>query len=279
ENLNEFSTAYVESTDTSGLYSNSFLLQQINTAQKYITSMLMKYKPEWYLKSSSATVTASVITLPGDFGYVRELKDENGYKVEASSIQILPVSGGTGTDNMYYHKGNTFVLNKSGVNKTYTLWYISKPREIHHGKATAGGALSITLATDGKLLADYYNGMTIENRTKAWVDVIDDYTAARIATISETAASNDWYGIVPELPEPFHHLIAPRASMTAKAKHPASQENPTKDEVADWINEVFDTYNAWAGAMGDESPEDIWTDFGMSALDGITIPDQGYTIW
>ena len=278
-NLNEHSTAYIEATDTSSLYSNEFLMQQINSAQKYITSMLMKYKPEWYLKSLSATVTDSVINLPGDFGYVKELKDENGYKVEASSVRVLAVEGGIGTDNLYYHKGNTFVLNKAGVNKTYTLWYMSKPREIHHGQATAGAATSMTLASEGKLLVDYYNGMIVENRTQAWVDTIDDYAITRVAVISETAATNDWYGLVSELPEPFHHLIAPRASMTAKAKHPASQENPTKDEVAEWINEVMDTYNAWAGAAGDESPEDIWTDFGISATDGITIPGQGYTIW
>ena len=155
ENVNEGGTAYVEASDTSGLYSNSFLMQRINESQKFIYASLMKYKPDHFLKSASVSVVSSVITLPWDYGATVMLKDENGFKVSRSSVAVLPTVGAEGSDKLYYHKGNTLVLNKANHTATYTLWYWTKPRELHHGQTTAGGALSMTLAADAKLIDDY----------------------------------------------------------------------------------------------------------------------------
>ena len=278
--LNEHSTAFVQATDTSGLYKNAFLQQQINDSQRRIYNRLMQLIPDEFLTSITITGVNSVYSLPWDFGTVVEFKDDQGYKVYPSTIHSLPSSGQTGYDRMYYKDGQTFVLNKSGVTDTYTLWYRTKPRDLHFGKATAGGALSMTLSTDGKSLNDYYNGMTVENRTKIWTDTIDDYVGStRVATITETAAEDDWYGLVSELPEPFHHLIAPRASLLAKDRHPDSKEKSTAGEKAAWVEDFVEALLAFGGSYGDITSEDIFTDFGSSGAGfGVNIPGQGYNI-
>ena len=278
--LNEYSTEYVQETDTSGLYSNAFLLDQIIDAQSLLYAELMLNKPSLFFKETTITGVNSVFTLPPDFGRVYQFRDQDGLKVFPSSPSSIPTSGGEGSTRLYYRKGDTLATTKAGVSDTYTLYYYTEPRHIHLGQASAGAATSITLdSTYAPKLADFYNGMQIENITQDWVDTIDDYTSARVATISETAAASDWYGIVTDIPREFSHLIAPRAVLLAKERHPASQEKPGTSEIAQWQQDVEKALLAYGGEGDDVLIEDIWTDFNMQpAGAGINIPGQGYVI-
>ena len=277
--LNEYSSDYVESVDTSGMFANAFLQQQINDAQRKIYSRLLQLIPGEFLESVSLTGVNSVYTLPWNYGAVVEFKDNQGLKVFPSSISILPRSGSTGSDRYYYKDGQTFVLNKSGVTDIYTLWFRTKPRDLHFGKATSGsGALVLELSTDGKALDDYYNGMTVENRTQTLVETITDYVGStRKATVASTPVTADWYGLVSELPEPFHHLIAPRAVLLAKSRHPDSKTQPSPSEIQLWVDDFEETLMAFAGSQEDVSSEDIFNDYDSGGgSPGVLVPGQGY---
>ena len=276
EGLNEFSTALQQGTDTYGKYSNSYIMLKINRAQRMLYAKLFKRIEEHFLTSVDLVGVDSVYTLPWYFGKIRRFEDENDIKVLPVSIDHRPTVNGRGSDSLYYHKGNTLVLTRSGVTKTYTLWYYKKPRELDQGAATA----TDTLASTAKEIADYYNGMTIEQvETTTDQGEITDYTAARVITSGITLASTKYYGIVSDLPEMFHQLIAPLGVMLCKAEHPVSPEKPTKSEIGFWNDELEDAIVAFAGNKGDVPPEDIWTDFGGGrGGGGVNIPGQGYLI-
>jgi hypothetical protein len=280
--LNEYSTAYVQGTDTSGIFSNAFIIDQINDSQKQLYNILLRYIPEEFLETASITGSNSVFSLPWNFGRAVQFRDENGYPVLPAVAKNLPpdaqLSGSS--DRLYYRKGQTFVVFQSGVSATYKLYYRKSPREIHAGVASAGGAQSLTLdATYAKRVADYYNGMDMENVTDLSIDTITDYTAALVATISGTGASSDYYGIVSELPDAFHHLIAPRALMLCKERHPVSQVAISPAELQIWQNQLKDALSAFGYDEDKVSPEDIWTDFGTDPGFGVNIPGQGYLIY
>lgn len=141
------------------------------------------------------------------------------------------------------------------------------------GMASAGDALSITLDTNqAPKIVDYYNGMTIENRTQDWADTIDDYTAARVATISaETAAANDYYGLVSELPEWCHHLMAPKAVIELKSS-PISQEPPTKFEKGQFDEDLITTLRGFAAPDSeDQDMEELFTRYEPNVSVGMGI--------
>jgi len=261
--LNEYSAGLLQGTDTSGPHSNEYLVKQINKAQRYVYGILLRRIAEEFLQETNLTGVSSVYTLPWDFGRLLYFKDENGNQVFSVNPKRLKLVNETGSDRLYYRKGNTLVLDKDGVTETYTLLYYRKPRDLTQGKAAAGGGATITLADTAKLIADYYNGMTIENITQDWVDTMDDYTAARVATISETAAQDDYYGIVSDIPEMFHHLIAPKAAHFVKLESPVAQEKVTDRDLKEWYGLLIEALQAFAGS-DDEDVEDLFCDFDQS---------------
>jgi len=189
--LDEHSDAYVQGSDTSGAFQNSYLISEINRAMRFLFGALFKRKPEQFITSASLTASSSVLTLPWDFGAVALLRDSDGNKVYPISVHLLHRDGVTGSKRLYRRVGNTLVIDQDSVSDTYTLYYFTKPRDITMGQSSAGSALSLTLATSAKAIADYYNGMTIENITDDWTDTISDYSAARVATLAEVAQFRD----------------------------------------------------------------------------------------
>jgi len=256
--LNEHSTALMQATDTSGAFSNDYLVRKINVAQGFIYSLLLSKIPDAFLKSITITGVASVFALPSDFGRMVVFKDDKNRKLYPLDIERLKQSGSTGQKRMYYRKGDNLVMDRDGITDTYTLWYRWRARELNQGKASAGAATSITLQTTAKPIADYYNGMDIEDITQSFVNTISDYSAARVATITGTAAANDYYGIVPELPEPFWQLIAPRAVLDIKTRSPIAKEKPTKFEWDLFAEEFRETFRGYAGSQEDITQEEIW---------------------
>lgn len=276
EGLNEYSTALVQGTSTHGKFSNTYLVNKMNRAQRLLYARLLKRIPGEFLTDSAVSVASGVITLPWDFGVVRRLEDQNDFKVYPVDIDKRPVQGGQGSKSLYYRKGNYLYLTDDSVTDTYHLWYWRKPRELDVGKA---GGTTNQLASSAKAIADYYNGMVLENITTDAFATITDYTAARVVTGPSLTASTDYYGIVSDLPEMFHHLIAPLAIIIAKAEHPVSPEKPTKSEIEIWKSEFDDSVSAFGHMEGDVEPEELFTDFGgLGEGPGINIPGQGYTI-
>lgn len=259
--LNEYSTAFVQATDTSGAFQNSQLMAKINQAQRIIWNTLFNQNPEEFLKSVTLTFTSSVATLPTDFYRFKRLENSDGIKIEKVSLDSKHVYDDLGTEYQYYRYYQSLRIDKDGVSGSYTLWYYWKPRELDQGMTSAGGALSATLATTAKKIADYYNNMTIENITDDAVDTITDYSSARVCTVSNTWAASKYYGLVSELPEPFHHLIQPRATILCKSL-PQSPVQPTKIELMDFNDMLRETLRGYAGtSFTDVSIEEVINDF------------------
>lgn len=282
--INEYSSDYITGDDTTGVYQNDHLLRCLNRSVRFIYAILMNYIPGEFLTSTTLTGSDSVFTLPWDFGSLRLFEDENGRKVFKANVDTRPDGNAEGSDRIYYRSGNTLVLTKDGVSETYTLWYYTKPRDIHYAQAGAssGVALLHMDTTDAKRIDDYYNGMTVENITQNLTESITDYAITAtvpLATVASTPANDDWYGLVPEVPEIFHHLIVPRALMIAKAEHPVSPKQPGRDEMSMWRDELRDALIAF-GCDRDITPEDIWMgSMASPPSSGIVIPGQGYTIY
>ncbi|MCK4826050.1 hypothetical protein KA005_60440, partial [bacterium] len=73
--INEYSTAYMQATDTSCTHSNELIIDEINKAQQFIYALLIKRIPGEFLTSVSLTGVASVFTLPTDYGKLCVFKD------------------------------------------------------------------------------------------------------------------------------------------------------------------------------------------------------------
>lgn len=263
--LDEHSSQLKKGRDVSGRYSNDQIVDGINGAQRFIYAMLFRRYPQYFFETTDLTGVDSVYTLPWDFGQLLHFKDENGRQVFPFKESNRRLSASAGHDHLYTQRGNTLVLDKEGVTDVYTLFYYRKPRDLTQGKASDGAATSITLATSAKLIADYYNGMTIENETQDWVDTIDDYSAARVATISETAAANDYYGIVSDLPEMFHHLMIPRAVMSITGLYPMAKEKPSASGSTLFNDEFRAAFSAFTNLGLDQEPSAIFDDWQPTA--------------
>lgn len=257
QELNEYSEAYVQGTDTLGKYQNTYLLIKINQSYRYLYALLAQRIPGYFYAKIEVTGVASVFTLPGDFGQLLEVRDAGGYKVIPVKVGNIPTDEATGNSNEYFRTGNAITINKAGISSTYTFYYIKKSRDLEFGKAAAGAAASITFPSSFSKVVDFYNGMTLNNITKDWTDTITGYAATRIATISETAATDDYFGLIPEIPEAFHHLIAPKAVQLVKASFPLAQEKPTSAEIGLWNEMLADAIRLYGTENNDVPLGDV----------------------
>jgi len=272
-------TAYTQGTDTTGPYSNPQIMDGINAANRFLYGMLFKSIPYEFEEETALTGVSSVYTLPADFGALRYFKDSDGNQIHPIDTHQRRLTSGDGSDQRYYRKGNTLVIDKAGVSEVCTLTYYRKCRDIEQGTAAAGAATSITFASaTAKAIADYYNGLTLENITQDWVDTIDDYSAARVATISETAVAADFYGTVSDLPEPFHYLIIPRAVFEITSNYPIAKEKPQASGVELFNQSFMATLKMYTGPPLDEYTENVWTMYGASgggSRNPFNIPGHG----
>jgi hypothetical protein len=239
--INEYSTAYVQGTDTTGAFDNADILKKINDAQELLFNSLLNRDPSLFFKSAALTGVSSVYTVPADFYRLRKVQDAAGRKLTRVTIDQRHGINLEGSSFLYYPYGKTFVLDKNGSTDVLTFDYVSRVRKLDAGMSSGGGALSLTLATSARKEASYYNGMMIEDVTDDWFDTITAYTAARVATITNTGAASKYYGLISELPEDFHSLIGPKAIILMKESHKALK-GPTPREIKnfeDAKNEKF----------------------------------------
>ena len=242
--LNDHSTAKVQGTVTTGPFKNENILSEINKAQMFVQAVIRAQIPELFFKSGTMTGVASVYTLPSDLWKIKRVENADEEKIEQIDLNQKHGSSGSGSKYGYYRYGNSLRIDADSVTDTLTIWYEYRCRALNFGKSAAGGALSLTLASSAKPIADYYNGMQIENVTDSWVDTIDDYSAARVCTITETGAVDKYYGLISELPEPFHQLILDRALLRLKS-HPNSPEKPTKVELSQFQEDLAGALNSY----------------------------------
>ncbi len=261
--INEHSTALVQGTDTTGAFQNSYLIDEINKAQYFIYSILFTTIPDLFLTSASLTFSSSVATLPTDCFKIREIDDSEGIPLTAIDMGQRHVGSYTGDKYSYYRYGNTIRVDRDSISETGTIWYYKRFREITMGMSSAGGALSLTLASNARGIVDYYNNMTIENITDNWVDTISDYTAARVCTLAaQTGAASKYYGIVSELPEIFHNILEERAIIQVK-QHPKAPFKITQQDLALNMENLRFAMTAYAGTnTGDINVDNTINDFG-----------------
>lgn len=256
--VNDYSDAKVQATDTSGAFTNEIIIKHINDAQKFLFDIVFVRKPELFLTSVNLTGVASVYTLPADFFRLIRFQTVDNYKISPIDLQRLHITSDGGSKYTYYRKGNTLILDKDGITDVCKLWYFTRPRTVTMGKVQTGGAFSMTLSTAARLEADYYNGMGIENITADKVGTISAYTAARVATVDFTAGTADYYGIIPETPEPFHGLIGRRAAILLK-NYPQSPVRASKIELDMFTQDLAETVRSFMGDtdIGDRTIEDV----------------------
>lgn len=262
EGVNEFSSAFLQGTDLTGAFTNSKIQARINEAVKFLWSLSFVRGPEDYLTSLAITPVNSLVTLPADFMKLRRLEYADS-KQKIHKMELDEKSQGSGTKYRYRpYQRKYLVIDASGVGDSVTAWYYKKPRDIHFGQAVTGsGVLALKMAAAAVYEDDYYNNMIVEDITAAFNSVISDYAGAtRVATVTGTAATNDWYGLVPEIPEEFHHLVSMKAILLLKSD-PKSPVKPTPKDVADFTDQMAVTFAAYYGASTeDRSIEDIFLD-------------------
>lgn len=260
--VGEYSAAKVRGEDTLGGYDNTYIVKKINLAIRELYALIARRAPDLFIEETSLTAVNSIFTLPWDFGRLISFKNENGIRVTKIGERERRLVNADGSDMAYRRVGQTLVLDKAGVGKTYTLVYMRKPRNIHHGLVKAGASQSITFCAKAPKIADYFNGMVVENETSDWVDTISDYTADRVATIgAETPVKNDAYGLVPEIPDWSHHLIGPRATLMVRQEHPLTKRKPTAQDYKEYRELARSTLLDFTPAQDPEEIADIFTDF------------------
>jgi hypothetical protein len=258
--LNEYSTALCQGTDTAGSYDNSDIVRKLNVSQRFLFNLLFVRFPDLFLTSSDVTGSSGVYTVPSDLFRLCNITNSNGDKIYPISIQTKHKANSTGSAYLYYRKGNTIVID-DGTSNTLTFNYYKTPKELTQGQSKGGGATSITLANSARAVADYYNNVIIENVSDNWFDTITDYTAARVATIATRCSVGKFYGTVSELPEDFHHLISKRTSLMLK-NQVVSPQDVKIAEVGDFREDLTETLRSFTGTWGsDVSPEELFYDF------------------
>lgn len=247
--VNEYSTAYMQGTDTTGAFDNTDIMEKVNEAQSFLYDALLNRDPARFYKSTNLTGVSSVYTPPADFYRLRRVEDSNGIKLTRINLDDKKRVLSQGSGWFYYQVGKTYILDKTSASDVLTFYYVSRCRKLDMGMSSAGAALSLTLATSARKEADYYNGMMIENVTDDWFDTISDYSAARVCTLAaQTGAASKYYGLISELPEDFHDLIAPKALLLMKESHKALK-NPTPTEFKNFNDALAEKFLSFFGTM------------------------------
>jgi len=256
--LNEFSSAKVQGTDTTGAFQNEEILRQINNSQYYLWSILVEQFPEYFMKvGQSLSFVASVATLPSDCFKIREILDTDGYPIFPINYDNRHIASETGSKFRYYRYGNTIRVDQDSITETGSISYVSRCRELDTGAASATN----TLATTAKAIANYYNDMMFENITDSTVDTITAYTAARVVTATASLTSGDYYGIVSDLPAIFHPLISEYAILQLK-KNPKCPLAVTVADVQLFSQMLQSSLKSFAGIQNtDVGIDSIINDF------------------
>ncbi|MFH2074946.1 MAG: hypothetical protein ABIJ57_06300, partial [Pseudomonadota bacterium] len=246
--IGDYSVEKVQGKDLTGPYLNETIIKAINDGQKYLFDRIFIKKPHLFLTSTTIVGVASAYTLPSDCFQIKRFEDSGGLEIQEISVGARHAASETGSKYKYYRKGSALVLDKDSVTDTLTLWYYKRPRNITMGRVQTGGANSMTLAVGARAELSYYLNMTIENVTADFSSTISVYTAARVATVAGTAGVADFYGLVSELPEDFHHLIERKSSLILRSQ-PPSKIVPAPIDVDLFEKDLQATIDSYCGRI------------------------------
>jgi len=240
-------------------WSDLNLLRRINQAQAEVARLVSMGSGQWLVKSADLTPVDSVITLPVDCAkplYIE--KTSNGEPLTwLSSVTHRRVSRAVGTTlaggwpNEVYPLRNTLEVNKDSFSDEITLWYLLRIPHLHTGTAAAGGTASLTLQADRRPsnLADYYNNSSIEivsGTGSGVIDVITDYSAAHVCTVTGTYSTDSIYGTISLLPEECIDYLILRATLLSISKPSSTidekvyemfyrDHRTAKNELIEWL--------------------------------------------
>jgi hypothetical protein len=252
--IGEFDEALASGEDNVGGYANEWIIDRINDAVAQLFALILRRRPSEFIKEQSITGVNSVFALPADFGKLVLFRDQYGQKVFPISQIERRLTDQTGSERLYYQRGQNLHLDKDGVSSTYSLIYKPKPRKLHMGRAAADGIDEIALDAKQRAVTDgYYNGMIVENESSGWECEITDYTAGVATTNGFDTVASDLYGLVPELPEWAHLLIAPQAVILCKL-HPLAKEPPSTKEL-DAFKEMLRSVLSEFASMEDDDQD------------------------
>jgi hypothetical protein len=240
-----------------GVFDNSDIERKINISQRYIFNILFSRFPDLFLTSSSVTGTAGIYTLPTMYK-LSHIINSKGDKINAISVQIKKKTDTSGSDYLYWRSANTIVRDGGGSD-AMTFYYYKLPPDMTQGQSTGGSATSVTLGTNAKKIADYYNNVIIENVTDNWSDTITDYSALRVATIATRCSAGKYYGTVSTLPEAFHSLVSKRAVLILK-NTTVSPQRADMGEIAQFNEDLRETIRGFAGT-NDTNVADLFYEF------------------
>lgn len=267
EGINEYSSALLNGTDTTGAFSNDTLMRYLNEAQLFLFHLTFVKRPEEYLKNTILTPVDSRITLPSDFFKVARLEYlSDGVKIHRlNQLDYKRGSGSSGSKYLYRREGrDTLVIDHAGVTDQVYLWYYWKPRLIHAGQAQSGsGVNALKMSTKAVARMDYYKGMMVEDVTAGFVSSISAFNETTlVATVSGTASNGDNYGLIPEAPEEFHHLIVKKAVILAKSDVKSPMQ-ATPKEIAEFNEMLSMTLQSYYGIEPEDVPvENIFLELG-----------------
>jgi hypothetical protein len=256
-NLDDYSDGLCKGTET-GKVENIVIVRKLNEAQKYLFNLLFAEMPELFLNEVSVTGSSGVYTIPTDVHKLDSIMDSGNHIIRPINIQLKKVTSTSGSDHLYYRKGNALVSD-SGSSDAVTFNYYKTVKDLTQGVSAGGTATSITLAATANKTADYYNNIVIENVTDGWADTITDYTTTRIATIATRCTLGKYYGTVSELPEIFHPLIPQKATILLKNRV-NSPQRPELGEQSDFAEQLRETLKSFAGSKNDVSMDELMFD-------------------
>ena len=258
-------------------WSSLGLLRRLNLAQKKLAAELAMTPGDWFVKSSTVTLSDGAFTLPVDCSKPLYLEDATGSPVNwlSGGIRYRRVSRAlSGTpligNSEAYSLGNTVEINAEGVSGTYTLWYQRRVPDLHCGFAGANCAESAlhldTSTTEAitsndlgtgsaiKFVDNYYEGVYVEiiDSTSGITNIKSQITAftasTALATITGTPSENDVYGTVSILPEECHQLMAFDTAILALMKPGAKLDKEALQYIRAEYASQKEIFIAWASS-------------------------------
>ena len=246
-------------------WNNRTILRKMIQAQRRLWQQLCEEPDDWFTTSANLTPSSSVVTLPDDCAKPVYMEDKStGAEIPLRGTVRERRLGRPEASGLYsgvidaYALKDSIEINVPSYSNQVTLWYVQRLRDLHFGEAGAASASNLIEFDNGSSSElsphyedDYYNNAEIEVQSSAnaaaFKDTITDYVASsRLATITNTGASGQFYGTVPQIPEEGHYLMIAMVVQQCLAK-PGSDIDPTylnfwrgevkslKEDWSDWI--------------------------------------------
>jgi hypothetical protein len=263
EGLNDYSSAKVLGTDTTGPYSNATIFYNLGGATREIANIISRRNPGIFTVETSIPAVNSVIALPPDFGKIQLLRDQYGLKVSPIAQDQRHYTQWEGSQLHYYRKADNLVIDKDGCTDTFSLVYTRIPREIHHGLLLVDYPQIPPIPLNATYLQkppastvdEYYTGMEFKDLTQDFNGIVLDYRGVdgkiTFMGMTEQLVAGDQYAFYPDMPGWTHDIVVQRATLMLK-QLPFSQFKPTKEDFDSYAIHLRTIINEYVSAGDDD---------------------------